>query len=381
MNSSRTGFPAVLALRRWLVEPSSKIVDPAQRRRARLLSIFILCLILLFASLNVAYAVTIPEYQLPQADLLGYVFLAAIYVLSRTRFVRLPVAITLTMFPLVVFLNVIQGTSRDVPTTLSFLIPSYVLASIFVSPRSTALYGLGVNLSILLLPTIAPAQVPEHSSILGPLGAGVIAVTLTIIGMLNRDRIERDRQADLRSAYDSTLAGWSRALEFRDKSTEGHSRRVTQLATRLARACGLRGDDLQSVHRGALLHDIGKMALPDAILSKHAQLTEEEAQIMRSHPRVAVDLLSSISFLKPAMAIPAYHHEWWDGTGYPYGLRGEEIPLAARIFAVVDAWDALLSDRPYRKAWTRERAIGYLTRQSGIQFDPQIVKRFLSIAL
>jgi len=148
---------------------------------------------------------------------------------------------------------------------------------------------------------------------------------------------------------------------------------------RRARACGLHGEQLESVYRGALLHDIGKMAMPDSILSKHAELNEEEDAIMRTHPGVAVDMLSSIAFLRPAMDVPAYHHEWWDGSGYPYGLRGEGIPLTACIFAVVDAWDALLSDRPYRKAWTREHVIEHLKRQSGIQFDPQIVKRFLSL--
>jgi putative nucleotidyltransferase with HDIG domain len=371
--------PAVLRLRAWLVEPSPAVRDPEQRRKARLLSIFILCLFLLFLFINGAYALTIPGYRVPAADLLGYVLLTVLYILSRTRWQRVAVAILFIMFPLNVFLNVLQGTSLNIPATLSFLIPSYVLAGIMLSLRGTALYGFGVNLCMLLLPLVAPERVSSFQEILGPLGAGVVVVSLTIIGMLSRDQIERDRQGDLRRAYDSTLEGWSRAVELRDKVTEGHSRRVTDVALRLARLCGLRGEQLDSIHRGALLHDIGKMGIPDAILTKPGRLTDEEMAIMRTHPRVAVGMLSAIDFLRPALDIPAYHHEWWDGSGYPDGLRGEAIPLAARIFAVVDAWDALLSDRPYRKAWTRQRVIEHLKQQSGIQFDPLMVKRFLSL--
>jgi putative nucleotidyltransferase with HDIG domain len=369
----------VLALRRWLVEPSAAVKDPTQRRNARLLSIFTLCMTVLFAVLNISYGMTVPGYIMPMADRLGYVLLVVLLFLSRTRHTNLAVFIMLSMFPLNVFTNILEGTSLNITATLAFLIPSYVLASLFLNPLYTAIYGCVVNLVLLLLPVIAPAQVHGFSVILAPLAAGVLAVALTLIGMIHRDLIERDRQAELRGAYDSTLAGWSRALEFRDEDTEGHSRRVTDLTLRLARACGLRRRQLDSVYRGALLHDIGKMAMPDAILSKRGKLTTEEEAVMRRHPTVALDLLSSVEFLRTALDIPAYHHEWWDGTGYPYGLRGEEIPLAARIFSVVDAWDALLSDRPYRKAWTREQVIEHLKRQSGIQFDPQIVKRFLAL--
>jgi len=184
---------------------------------------------------------------------------------------------------------------------------------------------------------------------------------------------------ELETAYEATLNGWVRALDLRDKETEGHTQRVTAMTRQLAMSLGIRGDELVHITRGALLHDIGKMGIPDAILTKPGRLTDEEMAIMRTHPRVAVGMLSAIDFLRPALEIPAYHHEWWDGSGYPDGLRGDAIPLAARIFAVVDAWDALLSDRPYRKAWTRQRVIEHLKQQSGIQFDPLIVKRFLSL--
>jgi PAS domain S-box-containing protein len=184
---------------------------------------------------------------------------------------------------------------------------------------------------------------------------------------------------DLTLAYEATLDGWSRALDLRDKDTEGHSRRVTDITLRLARAVGLSEADLGHTRRGALLHDIGKMGVPDSILLKTGPLSEEEWQIMRRHPGYANDLLQSIPYLRPALDIPYCHHERWDGTGYPRGLRGEQIPLAARIFAIADEWDALRSDRPYRPAWSRERALEYIREQSGGAFDPEIVDVFLRL--
>jgi PAS domain S-box-containing protein len=184
---------------------------------------------------------------------------------------------------------------------------------------------------------------------------------------------------DLTLAYDTTLEGWSNALELRDRETKGHSQRVTEMTVRLAREMGMSNEELVHVRRGALLHDIGKMGIPDSILHKPAPLDEDDWSIMRQHPRYAYDLLSNISFLIPAFDIPYCHHEKWDGTGYPRGLRGEQIPLAARIFAIVDVWDALLSDRPYREAWEEETVYAYLHQQSGKQFDPHVVDTFFRI--
>ncbi|MDT8898347.1 GAF domain-containing protein [Thermanaerothrix sp. 4228-RoL] len=188
--------------------------------------------------------------------------------------------------------------------------------------------------------------------------------------------LQQTTQALLR-AYDATIEGWSYALDLRDKETEGHTQRVTELALRLARALGLSGEALVHLRRGALLHDIGKMGVPDSILHKPGPLTDEEWVLMRRHPVFAYEMLSRIEYLRPALDIPYCHHEKWDGTGYPRGLKGEEIPLAARIFAVVDVWDALTSDRPYRPAWTREQAMAYLREQAGKHFDPHIVEVFL----
>jgi HD-GYP domain-containing protein (c-di-GMP phosphodiesterase class II) len=185
--------------------------------------------------------------------------------------------------------------------------------------------------------------------------------------------------ADLALAYDSTIEGWARALDLRDEETEGHSRRVTEMTERLARAMGVGDDEIVHIRRGALLHDIGKMGLPDSILLKPGKLSEAEWASMRRHPQHAYDLLSPIDYLRPALGIPYCHHERWDGTGYPRGLKGEEIPLAARLFAVVDVWDALRSDRPYRERWPEEKAMEHIRSGSGTHFDPAAVDVFLSV--
>ena len=185
--------------------------------------------------------------------------------------------------------------------------------------------------------------------------------------------------ADLVLAYDSTIEGWSRALDLRDRETEGHSLRVTEVTLRLARAMGMNEETLVHVRRGALLHDIGKMGIPDAILLKPGPLDDAEWTIMRQHPVLAFQLLAPIAFLRPALDIPYCHHEKWDGSGYPRRLKGEEIPLMARIFAVIDVWDALSSDRPYRPAWDKERVIANLREGAGTHFDPQVIAIFLGM--
>ncbi len=179
------------------------------------------------------------------------------------------------------------------------------------------------------------------------------------------------------NAYDATIEGWSRALDYRDHETEGHSRRVTELSLRLARALGIGEEELVHVRRGALLHDIGKMGVPDRVLLKPGPLDDDEWELMRRHPSLAREMLGPIAFLRPALDIPHCHHEKWDGTGYPQCLQEEAIPLAARLFAVVDVWDALRSNRPYRKAWERERVLDHIRGLSGTHFDPQVVQAFL----
>jgi PAS domain S-box-containing protein len=179
-------------------------------------------------------------------------------------------------------------------------------------------------------------------------------------------------------AYDTTLQGWANALELRDNETQGHSQRVTSTTVELARRMGIPEAELIHVRRGAQLHDIGKMGIPDHILHKPGPLSPEEWQVMRQHPSYAYRLLAPIHYLRPALDIPYCHHEKWDGSGYPRSLKGAEIPLAARIFAVVDVWDALLSNRPYRSAWSMSKVIRYLKRRAGSDFDPEVVAVFLS---
>ena len=184
---------------------------------------------------------------------------------------------------------------------------------------------------------------------------------------------------DLTLAYDATIEGWSRALDLRDKETEGHTRRVTEMTLKLARAMGMDEVSLGHIRRGALLHDIGKMGIPDGILLKPGPLTDEEWEVMRRHPTYALEMLAPIAFLRPALDIPHAHHEKWDGTGYPRGLAGEGIPLPSRIFAAVDIWDALRSDRPYRRGWPEAKVLDHIRSLSGTHLDPDVVSAFLRI--
>jgi putative nucleotidyltransferase with HDIG domain len=184
---------------------------------------------------------------------------------------------------------------------------------------------------------------------------------------------------ELVQAYDSTIEGWGHALDLRDQETEGHSQRVAMMAREIAREVGMSEEDLVHLTRGALLHDIGKMAISDEVLLKEGELTEEERELMRQHPLHAYKMLSSIEYLQPALDIPYCHHERWDGSGYPRGLKGTEIPLAARIFTIVDTWDALTSERRYHKPWPKEKACEHIRSRAGSHFTPELVEVFLGM--
>ncbi|HSG45523.1 MAG TPA: HD domain-containing phosphohydrolase [Anaerolineales bacterium] len=185
---------------------------------------------------------------------------------------------------------------------------------------------------------------------------------------------------ELSLAYNATIDAWSRTLDLRDKETEGHTRRVTDITLRFAAMSGIKDEELIHIRRGATLHDIGKVVIPDNILFKPGPLDHDEWETMRQHPGYAVDLLAPIKYLEPAMDIPHWHHEKWDGTGYPDGIGGEEIPYTARMFALADVYDALTSDRPYRHAWSKKDAVQYIKSQAGKHFDPRLVPEFLSMA-
>jgi response regulator RpfG family c-di-GMP phosphodiesterase len=213
---------------------------------------------------------------------------------------------------------------------------------------------------------------PEWLSFLETL-AGQAAIAIDNAQLF--DGLQRSN-VELSLAYDATIEGWSRAMDLRDKETEGHTRRVIEMTVRLARAAGMSESEINYVRWGGLLHDMGKLGVPDAILLKPGELTEEEWAIMRQHPQNAYDMLSPIAYLHRALDIPYCHHEKWDGTGYPNGLKGEQIPLSARLFAVVDVWDALRSDRPYRPAWPLEKVLEHIRSLSGTHFDPKAVELF-----
>lgn len=189
----------------------------------------------------------------------------------------------------------------------------------------------------------------------------------------------KDANREMSEAYEATLKGWSRALSMRDRETDDHTQRVVELSLKLAQCMGLSGGQLIHFQRGAILHDIGKMGIPNEILLKPGPLSEEEWLVMRKHPLYAQLLISPVRYLEAAMPIPLYHHEWWNGNGYPFGLHGSEIPIEARIFAIIDVWDALRSDRPYRKGLSDEEAFQYLLRQCGTQFDPEVVRVFIEM--
>ncbi len=184
---------------------------------------------------------------------------------------------------------------------------------------------------------------------------------------------------EINSGVTITLEGWANSIERRSQESDGHTHRVMELTIELAKRLGISDDQVVHIRRGAILHDIGKMGVPESILLKQSKLNEEEWQIMRSHPKYAFDLLSPIDYLRPALEIPYCHHEKWDGTGFPRGIKGEEIPLAARIFAVVDVWEALRADRPYRSSWSIPQTLKYITENSERHFDPKVAKAFVEM--
>jgi putative nucleotidyltransferase with HDIG domain len=246
----------------------------------------------------------------------------------------------------------------------------------FVSYYAVPLVAAGQVKGVLEVWHRSPLRLDEEELEFLETLAGQAAIAVDNAGLF-RD-VQRSND-ELMLAYNSTLEGWSNALDLRDKETEGHSQRVTRETLRLAKHMGLGDAELLQIRRGALLHDIGKMGVPDAILLKPGPLTDEEWQVMRKHPTYALELLSPIAYLRPALDIPYSHHEKWDGSGYPRALSGEQIPFAARIFAVIDVWDALCSDRPYRQGWPIARVLQHIRDGAGTHFDPKVVEAFVQL--
>ncbi len=255
-----------------------------------------------------------------------------------------------------------------------------IKAILTIRPRTNSVYTISYRAkrkdgSYVWLETSARAIVNENKA------------EILEIQAASRDISERKRAEEalhiahhqLEDAYDKTIEGWIRALDLRDREIEGHTQRVTEMAVKVARAIGIPESEIAHIRRGALLHDIGKIAIPDEITKKTGPLNKWEWDEMRKHPVYAYEMLSPINYLSPAIDIPYSHHERWDGSGYPRGLKGEDIPLTARMFAIIDVWDALITDRPYRKASTQEEVISYIKTESGRLFDPRLVELFLDV--
>ncbi len=206
-----------------------------------------------------------------------------------------------------------------------------------------------------------------------------IVVTAGLLFLLVRQAVlaNESKHQQLLDSYDETIRGWIHVMDVRHKETRDHTVRVTRVMLEFARCYGITDDvELQRIERGAILHDIGKVGIPDQVLTKPGRLNEEEMALIRQHPKIAADILQRVHFLRPSMDIPLYHHEHWNGQGYPYGLSGQRIPVAARLFAIVDTWDALSHNRVYKQAWSERRVLDYLSEQSGTQFDPEMVEVF-----
>lgn len=314
----------------------------------------------------------------------------ALYGLHRSGYFRLAGTGLIVTISIVVTYNlVIGGGIHDnamVVFPLLITTAGLILGKRFI-PYLTGLFLLEISLIYWLSATgkVAPFEgqitIYIHNYLtvfmLVLISGSVIWIT---VFTLERNFIKIiDSENALRNSYDQTLRGWGKALELFDRETEGHSIRVSELALMLADRIGVNKEDQEHIFRGALLHDIGKMGIDEELLNKPESLSPEERMAVEKHPLNAHKLLMDIPFLAQAMEIPVYHHEQWDGKGYPFQLIGEEIPISARIFALVDNWDALLSDRPYRKAWPKEQVIRYIREQSGEKFDPALVEEFIAL--
>jgi hypothetical protein len=362
--------------------------DPSIRRKGELLALFIgLCWGLLnYSVVNTAVVLILhPTYEYTIyliEDLLVFIPLHIFWKMNQKGKVFLTANLAISF-------SILAGVFLSDAKYIEYLMVIFALpigmSSFIIRPSSSFWYA-GLTATGYTISSLISGYTWEYN-----LTAVMALFALAFMTWATANQLERTLKrnqtlvdtlkksnSEIQAAYETTLEGWSRALEVRDRETQGHSKRVTELTIRIARRMGFSEDMLVHIYRGALLHDIGKLGIPDDILHKKGPLTEQEMRIMRLHPQIALDLLSPIDYLKPALNIPRYHHEKWDGTGYPHGLSGETIPLEARIYAIVDVFDALTHDRPYRAAMPTHEALEYIKSEAGKQFDPEVVRVFLS---
>ena len=369
----------VTKLKKLLFDPHPLVQPGLPQLRARLLSG------LAFGFLALDILLTIRGVLTGGASFQVYVFGAlvlTVFLISRTKYVYFGGifwALSLSAVLLYFDIQAYTHTPDRVSQGIGFIsLPIFL--SLLLLPAKTTLVIALINYAGLIV--FIQRYAVSMENIILPL---ISSISFSVIAVIIAFILEKDRQdlvdinKKLQTAYEATLEGWAKALELKDQETERHSQKVVNYTLEIARKLGLNEEEISHIRRGALLHDIGKMAIPDHILHKPGKLTDVEWEIMMQHPVYAYNFLSNIDYLRPALDIPRYHHERWDGSGYTHGLVGEEIPLSARIFSVVDVWDALNSDRPYRKAWSAEKTRAYLQEQAGKLFDPDIVLIFLTV--
>jgi HD-GYP domain-containing protein (c-di-GMP phosphodiesterase class II) len=297
-------------------------------------------------------------------------------------------ALLCTMVLIVISINLYNGDGMHDSGILAY--PLFIMfGAMFFGKRTAIFFFLAAVISLAVLAGLEiagyvhPTIGPTRFDILIPMIVLLMIATSMIwitVANLEKDLDQvKAAEAELSLNYDLTIQSWAKVLEYRDRETEGHSRRLVQLSTRLGKALGLGEQELVVLRRGALLHDIGKLAIPDSVFLKPGSLDDAEMEIIHKHPIYARQMLEEIPFLNPSIAVAYSHHERWDGNGYPEGLKGDKIPLLARIFTVVDTWDALNSDRPYRMAWPMKKVKDYIKQNAGIIFDPHIVDVFLNM--
>jgi HD-GYP domain-containing protein (c-di-GMP phosphodiesterase class II) len=359
--------------------------SPIAQRRATITTTVLLVLLLVIPAGIIIRWTMKGEFFILDFVILVATFLA--YLSARTRFYTIGTIFLIFVMCFIAYFDAsryIHSGTQDVTSWLVWLVLPLLTTSLLLSWR--AMIGVAPIPAIFLLIFIVRERPENWGALMAVLSTGAfisVAIAYTYDTDLrlihNQNILFQKQNKQLLLAYDETLLGWAKILEMRDKETQGHSERVTEMTIKIAKEIGINDEtELRHIRYGSLLHDIGKIAISDSILHKPGALTQDEKKIMQRHTEYAYEWLKDIEFLHPILDIPRYHHEKWDGSGYNE-LKGEQTPLYARIFAVADCWDALISDRDYRQAWTKEKAIAYITEKAGFEFDPQIAQAFLKI--